>query len=406
MTRVAYLVSRYPTVSHTFVRREVAALRAVGIEVDTYSVRHVGADQVLADDDRRAFESTTALVPPDARSLVRVTRAAITRPSATARLLRLAIERGRRSPKLILWQLFYAVEAMLLWSRCRSRQVTHVHAHFANVGADVARLAARFGGDEWSWSFTMHGPTELSDVGRFDLAAKVADAAFVVCISDFCRSQLMALVEEDRWSKLHVVHCGIEPDRLPLADRDDRDGRDGRDRTRLLCVGRLVPEKGQAVLLDALEILRQRGIAVETVLVGDGPRRAALERRAASSGLDVSFAGAVAPDAVVQHYRWADVFCLPSFAEGVPVVLMEAMATGAPVITTRIAGIAELVEDGETGVLLPPGRADLLADAIERLAADPALRRKMGEAGRAIVLEQFDVRASATQLAQLFAATA
>lgn len=244
----------------------------------------------------------------------------------------------------------------------------------------------------------MHGPTEFTDVRRFDLAGKVADADAVVCISDYCRSQLMALTDERHWHKLRVVHCGVDPTWFtPSA------GSRPTDALRVLSVGRLVPEKGHTVLLDAVADLAGQGIDVDLTIVGDGPARAALEAHAARRGIAdrVQFAGAVGADVITAHYEAADVFCLSSFAEGVPVVLMEAMACGLPVVTTRIAGIPELVDDGVSGYLVPAGRHDLVAKALALLAIEPELREKFGEAGREKVATEFDQGRSAAALAEL-----
>jgi glycosyltransferase involved in cell wall biosynthesis len=243
----------------------------------------------------------------------------------------------------------------------------------------------------------MHGPTELYDVPGHRLAAKARAADFVVCISDFARSQLMGLLDEDGWDRLHVVHCGIDPDEY-------RPDPAPAGTPRVLCVGRLVPEKGQAVLVDAIARLRERGVPVECTLVGEGPSRPALETAIRARGLDgaVELAGAVSQDEIRAHYAAADVFCLPSFAEGVPVVLMEAMAMEIPVVTTRIAGIPELVADGVDGVLVAPGRPDELADALARLAGAPDERRRLGAAGRRAVLERYDIRAIGPALRALF----
>lgn len=398
--RVAYLVSRYPAVSHTFVLREVEALRAAGIGVDTFSVR---AGTALSEADRRELASTTTLLPPSLPALAGAAATALRHPAATWSTLRYALSRATH-PKAALWQVFYVVEALLLFRQLRRRRIRHVHAHFANVGADVARLCTRLGraitGERWTWSFTMHGPTEFANVDRYDLAGKAGDAELVVCISDYSRSQLQGLTEEDRWDRFHVVHCGIDPSHfVPEARRADPGPVD------VLCVGRLVPEKGQAVLLEALRLLDERGVDAHVTFVGDGPRRQALEAIAERSGLGdrTTFTGAVSQDEIRAWYGKADVFCLPSFAEGVPVVLMEAMACGIPVVTTRITGVPELVEDGVAGLLVAPGRADLLADAVAELAADPGRRARMGEAGRAAVTAGFDISRSGEQLAGLFA---
>jgi glycosyltransferase involved in cell wall biosynthesis len=313
---------------------------------------------------------------------------------------------GAAGVRATLWQPFYFAEAMVMWNLCRRRGIRHIHVHFANVSADVAMLATSFGNAvdasaPWSWSLTMHGPTEFSDVLAHRLAQKARSAAFVVCISDFARSQLMALLDEDAWEKLCVVHCGIEPAHYEGRVEPAADGP-----LRVLCVGRLVPEKGQAVLIDALERIRGSGRDVTCTFVGDGPSRDRLESAIAARGLHgaVTVTGALDQDAVREHYLNSDAFCLPSFAEGVPVVLMEAMAAGLPVVTTRIAGIPELVTDGRDGLLVAPGRADRLADALTALADDPDLRRRLGEQARETVRRDFNLQTIGPTLRDLFVA--
>jgi glycosyltransferase involved in cell wall biosynthesis len=398
---VAYLISRYPAVSHTFIQREVAAVRATGVEVHTFAVRAAADTDALSAADRESAATTASLLPPSGRDLLQAGLDALRHPTATRALLAHALRRGRGAPRATLWQLFYAAEALLLWRKLHARGLRHVHTHFANVAADVARLTARFGnavdaGERWTWSFTMHGPTELADVRHFDLAAKVAEADYVACISDYCRSQLLALVDEPHWDKLRVVHCGVDPSRFrPVQRRAEGPAE-------ILCVGRLVPEKGQGILLRAVAELTRRGVEARLTFIGDGPRRGALEKAAAEAGIAdrVTFAGAVGQDDIGRYYDAADVFCLPSFAEGVPVVLMEAMASGLPVLTTRIMGIPELVDDGVSGVLVPPGRADVLGDALAGLVGDPAVREAFGAAGRRKVQSDFEVTASAHVLAR------
>jgi colanic acid/amylovoran biosynthesis glycosyltransferase len=234
----------------------------------------------------------------------------------------------------------------------------------------------------------------------------VRRAAFVACISDFCRSQLLKLVEPEHWDTLSVVRCGLDAHEVrSLTPRAEGSAaaREG-SALRVLFVGRLVPEKGVLVLLRALTALKDRGVEVQAVLVGDGPYRGELERAARRLQVagQLTFTGALTGARVAPLYREADVFCLPSFAEGLPVVLMEAMANELPVVTTRIAGIAELVDDGVNGLLLPPGRDDVVAEALERLARDPALRARWGRAGRERVLRDYDVGQSAAVLESLF----
>ncbi|HWE34136.1 MAG TPA: glycosyltransferase [Solirubrobacteraceae bacterium] len=402
---VAYITTHYPALSHTFILREVEALRRRGVEIATTSVRRAAPEHLITDRDRHAFETTRALLPARWGGLVWAhARAVAMHPGAYLGTLRGALRHGRPGLRGRVWQLFYFAEAIFAWSGWWKLGVRHIHAHLAAVPADVAMLAADFGHSArtgpQSWSFTMHGPTEFWDARWFSLADKVRSADAVVCISDFARSQLMALVDESHWSKLQVVHCGVESERYPAVEPSADGGR-----IRILCVGRLVPEKGQAVLLHALASLVSRGVDAEVELVGAGVSRGSLESLAGRLGLDgrVVFAGAVGQDRIDDHYRCCDVFCLASFSEGVPVVLMEAMASRRPVVATAIAGVRELVRDRETGIVVSPGRADQLADALAELARDDALRARLAEAGRTHVAECYDVDRSAAQLDRLFA---
>jgi glycosyltransferase involved in cell wall biosynthesis len=357
---------------------------------------------VLCDASRAEHASTTALLPAARADAARLALRHAAALGATA-----GAAAGRRAgARARLWQAFYAAEALLLVDACRRSGTRHVHAHFANNAADIARLAVRLGRRiephrPWSWSFTMHGPTELFDVSRYDLAGKVADADAVACISDFCRSQLLAHADPADAQKLHLVRCGLEPGEYDaVADAPRRE----RAHTEILCVGRLVPEKGQAVLVDALERLVARGVDARVTFVGDGPARPALERAIAHRDLGdrVTLTGALGAADVRRHYAEADVFCLPSFAEGLPVVLMEAMACGLPVVTTWIAGVPELVRHGDDGLLVPPADAERLADALARLAGDEAQRRRLGAAGRRAVARRHDVDEAGRRLAKLF----
>lgn len=401
--RLAYLTTGYPYVSHTFIADEVRALRDLGVEIDTFAIRQTDPEDVHTDRDREALRTTFALRPVRLVRMLRAHLAAIRRARYLP-VLRRALAMWQGSPREGLWQFFYFVQAVLLWHEMDRRSISHVHAHFANVSSDVAMLATALGGEGWSWSLTMHGPTEFADVRHFRLAEKVADARFVACISDFCRSQLMAISDPREWDKLHVVHCGIDTDSFSAGD-DPR--QDASGPLRVVCVGRLVAVKGQHVLLDAVELLGQRGVPVTLELVGDGPDGPDLRRRVRDGGLDdaVRFAGAVGHDMIGGHLASADVFCLASFAEGVPVVLMEAMGTGLPVVATRIMGIPELVEDDVTGLVVAPGRADLLADALERLGQDAALRARLGASGRERVAQEYELRGSARRLEGLFRAS-
>jgi colanic acid/amylovoran biosynthesis glycosyltransferase len=403
--RIAYLVGSYPAVSHTFIAREVDGLRARGVDVHTVSVRRTPPEQLLTDADRRAAEETSVILPPEPRELVGAhARTLLRRPGRYLSTLALAARLSPGGARAGLWQLFYFAEAILLWRLCRRSDIGHVHAHFASPGADVAHLYAHFARSAGTvgagWSFTAHG-FDIDNSDQDVLAAKVRDADFVVCVSNYGRGRLMALVDEDAWPKLAVIHCGVD---LAAFSPPGREGpADGR--LSVLSVGRLVAVKGQGVLIEAIATLARDGADVTLTLVGDGPRRPALEDLARRHGVAdrVRFTGRVGQDDIRAHYSAADVFCLSSFAEGVPVVLMEAMASGIPVVATRINGIPELIEDGESGVLVAPGRADLLAAALRDMLGDGSRRAALAAAGRERVAADFEVDACAGDLRALMA---
>jgi glycosyltransferase involved in cell wall biosynthesis len=329
---------------------------------------------------------------------------ALGHPAAYLAVARLALAQAPPGLRARVWQLFYFAEAVLLHRAATRRGVRHLHAHLANAGADVAWLAAELGcradhGGGWRWSFTMHGPTEFFAVERFNLARKVRAASLVVCISEYCRSQLMLVARPEDWDKLQVVHCGVDTTEFTVSGVRPA----GDDRFTVLCVGRLTPEKGQTVLLEAAAQMIGNGTPVDFVLAGWGPSAEALEAQARSLGIAdrVTFAGAVGQDRLSELFASADVFCLPSFAEGVPIVLMEAMASGVPVVTTPIAGIPELVRNEESGVLVPPGRADLLAAALQRLLDDPVEARRLAANGRVAVEKEFDLAVNCRRLREV-----
>jgi colanic acid/amylovoran biosynthesis glycosyltransferase len=409
--RIAYLCSLYPAISHTFIMREVDALRSLGAEIATFSIHRAGPEHMNGDADRAAAAGTFAILPPRLGKLVGAhARAAFGHPFAYVRTLVRSLRLARSGLTGRIWQLFYFAEAMVLWRECDEKRIRHVHAHLANVAADVALLAAAFGSAvdrdcPWSWSFTMHGPTELFAVEEFRLTKKVRHSSFVICISDFTRSQLMMLCDSADWEKLHVVHCGIPLEHFTRRAQLTA-GREQEQEQMLLYVGRLVPEKGQAVLLEALSLVRRRGVRVGATIVGEGPERGGLEALADRLGVraHTHFTGALGQEEILALYERATAFCLPSFAEGVPCVLMEAMAMEVPVVSTFVAGIPELIENERTGLLVAPGRADLLADAIERLIADSELRRRLGMQGAEKVAAEFSSQGTAEELHAVFTA--
>jgi glycosyltransferase involved in cell wall biosynthesis len=397
---MAYLTTGYPYVSHTFIQNEVLALRALGVTIDTFAVRREPISECRTPADREAWETTYPLRPPNIMHYLRAHgRAAWRTPRRYAATLARALRMGTGSPGDLVRHAAYFVQAVVLWDRCRASGIAHIHAHFANVASDLALLAATVGGDELQWSFTMHGPTEFYDVHRHRLADKARDARFVVCISDFARSQLMSMVRPEHWDKFHVVHCGVDVERFAPPEQADRS-----QQIRIACVGRLVPEKGQALLIDAMAGLKAAGLDVHLTLVGDGPERESLHALSRALGVadDVTFTGAVSHPEVEAVLRRSDIFCLPSFAEGVPIVLMEAMAMQLPVVACGVMGIPELIEDGVSGRLIRPGSKADLTDTLATLAQDRDQRLALGRRARERVSAQFDLRTNAARLYRLY----
>jgi glycosyltransferase involved in cell wall biosynthesis len=398
--RIAYVTTGYPYVSHTFIQNEVLALRKLGVEIETFAITREPLSECRTPADREAWETTYSLRPPRLGHYLRAhLRGLLTRRRDYLHALRRTLALAGPSPADVVRHIAYFVQGVVLWDRCRAAGISHVHAHFANVSSDVALIAAAVGGDEFTWSYTMHGPTEFYDVRHHRLAEKAADALFVICISDFARSQLMGLTAPDQWPKLHVVHCGVDLERFaPLGSAPSNGA------VRVVCVGRLVPEKGQSLLIEVVASLRERGVNLHLTLAGDGPQRASLETLTQSLRVSeqVRFAGAVAHTEVAEILRDSDVFCLPSFAEGVPVVLMEAMAMQLPVVACRVMGIPELIDDGVNGRLVRPGSRADLADALTSLAIGPEQRIALGRAARERVAAEFDLQANARQLHERF----
>ncbi|MEL6208585.1 MAG: glycosyltransferase family 4 protein, partial [Pseudomonadota bacterium] len=301
---------------------------------------------------------------------------------------------GLRAPgmKAALYQLFYFVEATILADFVAERGITRLHNHFAGPSASVTMLAARLA--DIPYSFTLHGPADLAEPARWKLGEKIAEADFVACISHYARSQAMLHSAPAHWDRLRIIHCGVSPE---LYDRPRSAQEAG---THLVFVGRLAPVKGLRVLIAAL--IAAENPDIRLTIVGDGSERAALEAMAAPLGERCNFTGYQSQEEVAQILASAQAFILPSFAEGVPVVLMEALAAGLPVVATRITGVPELVAHGETGLLVTPGDPAALAAALEDLAARPDHGASMGAAGRDVVRAEFNIAIEAARLAQLF----
>ena len=405
MPRIAYLTGQYPEVSLTFILREVEGLRALGADVRTCSIRETPPEQHPGPAEKAAAASTFHVLKT-ARNplpLLAAQSPALRMPRRYFGALALALRTRAPGLRALIYQLIFFVEATVLARHLKREKIDHLHNHFVFGSATVAMLASELTGIPYS--FTLHGPADLLEPYRWRLDEKTARAEFVCVISHYARSQLMFFSDPAHWHKIRIIHCGVDP---ALYDRPAGPPLPARrpDEIRLVFVGRLAPVKGLRVLLEALAQLTEELPQLHLVLVGDGPDRANLEAAAAPLGDSVTFTGYLSQAEVAQAMQGADICVLPSFAEGVPVVLMEAMASRKPVVATQVAGVGELVEDGENGFIVPPGDMEMLADRIRTLAGDAKLRARMGAKGRARVCAEFDIADEVTRLAALFAGQA
>jgi glycosyltransferase involved in cell wall biosynthesis len=393
--RVAYLTSQYPATSHTFIRREVAALRKLGVEIDTFSIRPPSASEMQDEELRsEALGTFTVLRQPLTNLLFAQFAALLTWPGGYARTLARALSHRPRGLRGFAMSFIYFAEAIVLARELKHRRITRLHNHFANAGGIVGYLAA--GLLRLPWSFTMHGISEFDYPAGLLLAEKIGAADFVVCVSYFGRAQAMRLVAPEQWSKLHVIRCG-----LPMGALPDRSPTPGRG---IISVGRLSPEKGQAGLLEAFAEVSRPYPELNLILVGDGPERERLQALAEQMHIadKVHFAGRCSERDTLIQIAQADVLVVSSFMEGLPIVLMEAMSVGTAVIASRVAGIPELVDDDKTGLLFTPSNWDELSDCIRRLVSDNRLRERLAKRARTVVAAKFNIEQSAIKLRDLF----
>ena len=396
---VAYLINQYPRASHSFIRREIAALESLGLTVCRFSIRPSGAE-VVDEADKAEQPRTRALLSVGAAGLFAATVATMfTRPAAFVHALGLALRVGYRGDRGTIIHLIYLAEACVLLRWLRQCGATHLHAHFGTNSTTVAMLARALGGPPYS--FTAHGPEEFDRARMLRLDEKIARATFVIAVSEFGRSQLFRWCDPRDWDKIHVVHCGVDAMFLDVASSAPPPP----DARRLVCVGRLVEQKGQALLVRAAAQLARRGESFELVLVGDGPLRGPIERLGHELNLNghIRITGMVSNAQVRAELEQARAMVLPSFAEGLPVVIMEALALRRPVVSTYVAGIPELVQSGVSGWLVPPGSVDALAEAMRAaLSASPQTLAEMGAAGAAAVGQRHNAVTEAKKLAALF----
>ena len=393
--RVAYLCGEYPRATDTFIQREVAALRAAGMLVRTLSIRRPAALERPRGNTTVGSEGTLYVLPASPWRLLKAHASQLARaPVRYLRALGLALAVRAPGIRALVYQLFYFAEAAIVAELMRRERLVHLHNHAPDSSGYVAMIAAEMGG--FSYSVTIHGHGILAEPGRWRLADKLRRALFVVCVSWHARSQCMLWSSQDTWNRFHVIHCGVTSDRRELRQHTGMGAR-------ILYVGRLDHVKGLPLLIDAVKSLVGSHPHIRLDIVGDGPERPGLEQRVTASGLDthVRFHGYLGQHEVEAMLIQSDALVMTSFAEGIPVALMEAMAVGVPVVAPRITGIPELIEHERDGLLFTPGNIDDLVGALRRLLDDPDLRSEFAEHGYRTIREQFNLGTETGRLVAL-----
>jgi colanic acid/amylovoran biosynthesis glycosyltransferase len=393
--RFAYLLSHYPTSGHAFLLREVVGLRAVGFDLKVIAIR--GADrpaEKMTTVERNEQQLATTVFPVRLRSIWAHMATVVRHPVGYAAGILLALRLAKWSLRAACFNLIYFLEAIVVGFEASVAGCRHIHTHFSSTVALIARRVFDF-----SLSITIHGPAEFDDVQAFHLSEKVAAAKLIVTISDYGKSQVMRFSAPEHWHKIVVCRLGVDPTWFEPRARPAQP-----DVFNLISVGRLTPIKAQRLLLDAIEQIVRTGPRLRLRLVGSGPDEEQLRLLIVAKKLQdvVVLEGARNQDELLVMYAESDVFALASFAEGVPVVLMEAMAMQIPCVATWVNGVPELIEDGSSGLLVAPASVERLRAALERLLGDSALRQRLGTAGRQSVLEAYDLRANVQQLATVF----
>ncbi len=401
---IAFVMTHYPQTAATFVSLEIRQLRDCGVDIKTFSINRPGTPSTV--EFEREASATVFLKENPAGIAKAFGRLLMRHPVALGGLLWQAARLGGTDFKRVVWRMLHFCEALVVWNESRSVGVRHVHAQFGGTTANIAWFAAQIGTafdkEPWTWSFTIHGFQDFVNEPdtRFDL--KVESVAFVTCISDFTRSQLMRCTDPKYWRKYHVVRCGVELDKIP-----QRAAQSHSPRT-IVLPARLSAEKGHVVLLDALVGLVADGFDLVVDCIGDGEQRAQLQREIDKRNMGDRFRllGEMPHEQVLAHLRNADIFCLPSFAEGVPVSIMEAMACGVPVVTTTVGGIPEIAENGAAALLVAPGDSVSLQEAIAQLVTNSELRQSLITHARATIERSYVSATNVAAQARLLSATA
>lgn len=374
--RLAYLCNLYPAVSHSFVRREIESVEQLGHRVHRFSLRPARSDLKDDEDLLEVRLTETVLRQGGVRLILTALAVSITRPIRTVRAMSVAWRLSGPGLNMKFRHLAYWLEAAWLVRRMDQLMIEHLHCHFGTNPAAVAAIAHAWGGPPFS--FTVHGPDEFDAPITLSLGAKIEASAFVVAITSYCRSQLMRWSRPDQWHKINLVRCGLDDEILSIdAGPVPANSRE------FVCIARLSAQKGLPLLIAACAQLRNSGERFSVTVIGGGELRAEIELEIERHNLAgfINLAGICSTPDMHEHLRSARAFVLPSFAEGLPMTIMEAFAFARPVITTAIAGIPELVDE-ECGWVVPAGSEEALVTAMKAAlhasAADLTAKGKIG----------------------------
>jgi colanic acid/amylovoran biosynthesis glycosyltransferase len=394
--KIAYLVSQYPAANHTYILREIRSLRNLGWNIEVASIRaDIRSESQLTLEEREESVHTWYVKSQGIHGAVGAHLATfLTRPRSYMRGMLWSLRLASFDLSKAIWNFLYFTEALIAGQWMRNRGLNHAHVHYSStVGLMMAKTFPI------TISITLHGSAEFQNPERFHLREKIEASVFVCAISNYGRDQLMKASGADQWNKFETLPLGIDTEAFAPGPRSSS------DRTfNVISVGNLSPEKAQGILIDAVARLIREGRRLRLRLVGDGPDRRALEKHIVDLGLSniVRMEGTLNQDQLKTLYRESDVFALASLAEGVPVVLMEAMAMEIPCVATRITGIPELIQDGVEGLLVEPSNAGQVSDAIAQLMDNPDLRSRIASAGRYKVIQHYNLAQNTERLARVF----
>ena len=395
---VGYVVSTWPRLSQTFVLTEVVALERCGVPLRIFSVKDPGGEpvhakvaQVRAEVTYLSFRRWKHIV----RANLQLAREV---PGRYARTLLRAVTYGRFGVVRRFFQAGYLAQLL------RCAPVGHLHAHFATAPTLLAMFASELTGIPYT--FTAHARDIYVDTQHKLLRREIEAAHAVVTVSEYNRKYLETQISPSSSRKVHCIYNGLD-----LADFTFRWPRMADPGPPvILSVARLIPKKGIGDLIEAAAILKQQGRACKLEIIGSGPLRSELENRVAQLSLGdcVEFKGPQPQESVSSAYQRASIFALPCVVtedgdrDGIPTVVLEAMASGLPVVSTPVSGIPELIDSSRDGVLAPPNNPAKLAEALDQLLADPPLRDRLARAAREKIESQFLVERSSRQLLKLF----